>query len=121
MEYGWHPSNLPPHCVCSKQFTIEHALNCSRGGYPTICHNELCNITTTDLLSEVCHNVGIEPVLQPVIGEQLSLRTANREDGARLDIAAGSFWENDIYRQRAFLDVRVFNPFAQNHYNISLS
>ena len=50
--------------------------------------------------------------------EQLSLRTANREDGARLDIVADNFWGRD--RQRAFFDVRVFNPFAQSHCNTSL-
>ena len=56
--------------------------------------------------------------LQPVTDEQLSLRTANREDGARLDIVADNFWGRD--RQRAFFDVRVFNPFAQSHRNTSL-
>ena len=42
--------------------------------------------------------------------EQLTHRTANREDGARLDIVAENFWGRD--RQCAFFDVRVFNPFA---------
>ena len=66
----------------------------------------------------MCHNVGSEPILQPVTGEQLLHRTANREDGARLDIVAESFWGRD--RQRAFFDVRVFNPFAQSYRNTSL-
>ena len=65
---------------------------------------------TADLLSGVCHSVGTEPSLQPVTGEQFEHRTANREDGARLDIVAQSFWGRD--RQSAFFDVRVFNPFA---------
>ena len=55
---------------------------------------------------ESCHSVGTEPSLQPITGEQLEHRTANREDGARLDIVAQSFWERD--RQSAFFDVRVF-------------
>ena len=62
-------------------------------------------------MSEVCHNVKIEPGLQPVTGEQFEHRTANREDGARLDIVAQSFWGRD--RQSAFFDVRVFNPYRQ--------
>ena len=61
-------------------------------------------------MSEVCHSVGVEPSLQPVTGEHFEHRTANREDGARLDIVAQSFWGRD--RQRAFFDVRVFNPYA---------
>ena len=39
-------------------------------------------------LSEV---VGVEPSLHPVTGEHFECRTANREDGARLDIVAQSF------------------------------
>jgi hypothetical protein len=61
-------------------------------------------------MSEGCHCVGIEPNLQPVPQEQFEHRTANREDGARLDIVAQSFWGRD--RQSAFFDVRVFNPYA---------
>ena len=36
--------------------TVEHAFSCSFGGFPTIRHNELRDITAA-LLSEVCHNV----------------------------------------------------------------
>ena len=43
-------------------------------------------------------------------------RTANREDG--LDVMAEGFWGGD--RQRAFLDVRVFNPFARSYGNTTL-
>ena len=85
LRYGWRPSRLPSHCICEAQFTIEHALNCPRGGFPSIRHNEVRDITA-DLLSEVCHNVGLEPNLQNVTEEPLTHRSANREDGARLDI-----------------------------------
>ena len=67
----------------------------------------------------MCHNVGTEPQLQPLSGEQLTLQSANREEGTRLDIAADDFWGGD--RNRAFFDVRVFGPFAQSHWNTSLS
>ena len=59
----------------------------------------------TSLLSGVCNSVGTDPSLQPVTGEQFEHRTANREDGARLDIVVQSFWGRD--RQSAFFDVRV--------------
>ena len=107
--YDWRPSHLPSHCVYSQHFTIEHALSCSRGGFPFISHNEIRNITA-DLLSGVCHSIGTELNIQPVTEEQFEHRTAKREDGARLDIAAQSFWERD--RQSAFFDVRIFNPCA---------
>ena len=118
LRYGWHLPNMPIQCTCGKQFSVEHALSCPYGGFPTIRHNELRDITA-ELMSEVCHNVGTEPILQPITNECLVHRTANREDGARLDVAADSFWGND--RQRAFFDVRVFNPHAQSYQNTSLS
>ena len=93
-------------------------MNCPCGGFPSIRHNELRNITA-QYLSEVCHNVSIEPTLQQVTTEQFRHRTANKEDGARLDVSAQSFWSSD--RQQAFFDVRVFNPFAQCHRNSSLT
>ena len=118
LRYGWQPTRLPSQCVCSTKFSIEHALNCPRGGFPSVRHNELRDITA-DLLTEVCHGVGTEPHLQPVSDEQFTYRTANREDGARLDVVAENFWSRD--RQRSFFDVRVFNPLAQTYQNTSLA
>ena len=63
-----------------------------------------------DLLSGVCHSIGTKPSLEPVTGEQFEHRTANCEDGVQLDIVAQSFWGRD--RQRAFFNVRVFNPYT---------
>ena len=62
LGYGWRPPLLPSNCVCNEPFTVEHALSYPRGGLPSIRHNELRDITV-GLLSEVCHNVGIEPPL----------------------------------------------------------
>ena len=81
-------------------------------------HNEIRDITA-EVLPEVCHGVGKEPHLQPVTEELLSHRTANREDGARLDIVAEDFWGRD--RTRAFFDVRVFNALAQTYQNTSMA
>ena len=118
LRYAWRPQHLPSHCVCGHQFTVDHALSCPREGFPSIRHNEIRDITA-DLLSEVCHNVGTEPCLQPITGEQLTYSTANREDGARLDMVAESFWGRN--RQRAYFYVRVFNHFAQSYLNTSLA
>ena len=118
LRYGWRPSNLPTNCVCGKPFSVEHALNCACGGFPSIRHNELRDITA-DFLPEVCNNVGTEPALQSLSQEQLKHKTANREGVARLDVVTESFWGRD--RQRAFFDVRVFNPMARSHRNTPLA
>ena len=59
------------------------------------------------------------PSLQHVTGEHFEHRCANREDGARLDIVAQSFWRKD--RQSAFFDVRVFNPYTPSYRSSSLA
>ena len=117
LRYGWRPPLLPSQCICEKSFTVEHALSCPFGGFPTIRHNEVRDITA-HLMSDVCHNVGLEPSLQPITGERLHLSTANTEDGARVDIKAQGFWEND--RQCAFFDIRVFNPLAHTYRSLPL-
>ena len=65
----------------------------------------------------VCRNVRTEPPLIPLMGEQLRYRSANTEDGARLDISAENFWGD---AGRAFFDVRVFNPLAPSLCGVTL-
>lgn len=65
-------------------------MNCSSGGFPTLRHNELGDFTAA-ALAEICHDVAIEPVLQPLSGESFQYATANVEDEARLDVSARGF------------------------------
>jgi len=51
--------------------------------FPSICHNEVTD-HAAELLSEVCHNVEVEPNLQPLNNEMSHYKTANFQDGARL-------------------------------------
>ena len=110
--YGWISSNLQAKCECGSSFSVEHALSCARGGFPSIRHNEIRDLTAT-LLTEVCNDVRIEPVLQPVTEEGLTGATANTQDGAHLDIAANGVWGSTF--ERTYFDVRVFNPHAPSN------
>ncbi|KAL5494242.1 hypothetical protein EMCRGX_G015533 [Ephydatia muelleri] len=110
LRYGWQPPLLPSHYICGSIYTVEHAMNCPSGSFPSIRHNEVRDLTSA-FLSEVCHNVHTEPTLQPLQGEHLKYKSANGEVGARLDVAAQNFWGKD--HQTAYFDVRIFNPFAQ--------
>ena len=112
LRYGWSLQNPPSHCTCSHPFSIDHSLTCKTGGFPAIRHNEVCDITAS-LLSEVCHGVTIEPHLQPLTGEVMSHSSAIIDDGARLDVAMYGFWGGRF--EKAFVDVRVFNPCAQSN------
>ena len=117
LRYGWQPSQLPTYCSCSQPFSVQHALSCPKGGYPSIRHNELRDFTAS-LLSETCHGVAVEPSLQPITSERFTYATANTQDGARLDIVADGFWGGSF--ERAFFDVRIFNPFAQSNSHSSI-
>ena len=59
---------------------------------PSICHNTNRDVTA-QLLTEVCPNVDVEPMLQSLSGERFHLRSANVEDSARLAIQAQNLWD----------------------------
>ena len=103
-------------CACSEPFTVKHALSCPKGAFPIHRHNEIRD-TTCSLLSEVCHDVTVEPTLQPLKGHTLRYASAITDDGARADIQAKGFWGTP--HQRAFFDVKVFNPHAPSNKRFS--
>ena len=88
---------------------------CSFGGYPTIRHNELRDIIGS-LLSEVCHNVAIEPRLQPLTGEVFRSKTTTSAPEARADVRATGFWTK---REDAFFDIRIFHANAPSYRSLS--
>ena len=118
LRYGWPLPHLPTECICGASFTVEHAFTCPHGGYPSLRHNEIRDITA-QLMSEVCPNVAIEPTLQPVTNERFFHRSANTESGARLDVRAQGFW--GLHHQQAYFDVCVFNPPAASNRQSSIS
>ena len=67
VRYNIPLSRLPSKCVCGNTFTLEHALNCKKGGFVTLRHNEIRGITA-ELLKEVCMDVSEEPTLQKLSG-----------------------------------------------------
>ena len=116
-RYGIMLQRLPSHCVCGNAYTVEHALNCKKGGFIASRHNELRRITA-DLLKEVCIDVKEEPMLQEITGEVFKNKTTKVEKDARLDIAARGFW---MRGQKVLCDIRVFNPLAKCYRNKSLA
>ena len=115
---SWQRTNLPSKCACGASFSVDHALCCNKGGFPTHRHNEIRDFTAS-VLTEVCHDVCTDPPLQELAGEPLPYATSNTEDGARLDICVQGFW-GDRFRQ-AFFDIRVFYPNAPSYCNLQLS
>ena len=118
LRYGWHPARLPSTCVCGKEFTIDHSLSCSHGGYLGLRHNEVRDLLG-ELLDDTCHNVLLEPPLTNLSGEQLP-PFANVSQDARVDIKATGFWSTDKQRA-AYFDVRVFYAHARSYVNLPIA
>ena len=115
LRYRWMVKRLPTNCACSQKFNIDHAMQCKTGGYIHRRHDQLRDLFA-DLIDEVSNEVEVEPELQPLSGESLP-NGANRNDEARSDIATRGFWQKC---EKAFFDVKVFNPFAKSHMNQNL-
>ena len=95
---------------------MDHVLSCHAGGFLFLRQNQLRHVTD-ELRQEVCSDVSVNPQLQPLNGECL-LSSANKEDGARLDVQAKGFWNN---QQDVFFDVRVFYPFTSSYWESLLA
>ena len=71
-----------PRCVCGDIFSVDHSMVYKKGGFIIQRHNELRDLEA-DLLSMVCKHVGIEPQLQDVTGEQLSMQRVQLGEGSK--------------------------------------
>ena len=65
---------------------------------------------TAILLTEFCHDVCVQPDLQPVTSNQLDGATANWQDGARIDISDRGDWDGRF--EKMYFDMRILNPHA---------
>ena len=97
-------------CPCGELFSLSHSLQCNKGGYTQMRHNEIRD-TFASVMKEACYDVEIEPKLQPLEGESFVHKTTTTEDEARLDIKANGLWDSRFCR--TFFDVKIFNPLAR--------
>lgn len=107
---------LKEHGFSLHKTAFRDALALRYGGFR---QTSLQTMHAASLLKETCHNVAVEPSLQPITGEILRGASANIQDGARLDIKANGFWGGNY--ESVFFDVRVFNPFALSNRHSSVS
>ena len=102
IRYNKRIRGLPSQCPCGQRYDLNHALNCKRGGFVIMRHNNIRDFEA-NLMRLVCNDVETEPPLQPLQGEKTGGLTG---DEARPDIRARGIWRNG---QNAFFDVRVTN------------
>ena len=111
MDGNYNDFQQPTTCEFGTRFTLDHALSCKKGGFISLRHNQIRDLTV-NLLKTMCHDVLIEPTLQQLTGESLHERTANITDDARVDITARGLWISGL---RVFFDIRVFSPMARRY------
>ena len=110
IRYDLPLKDVPKYCQCGQLYSINHCLSCKKGGYVIIRHNAIRD-TLAELLGEICKDVKTEPSLLPVTGEILPTGS-NVSDGARADVSAIGLWQP---LNKAFIDVKVFNPLATSN------
>ena len=88
LKCGRPLKGLPAMCPCGQKYNVTHALNCKKGGFVTMRHNNLRDFEA-NMLSKIVNDVETEPELQPVTGEIIKGLSGN---GSRPDIRAIGVW-----------------------------
>ena len=115
LRYGKDLQRLPANCPCGAVFSVNHGLNCHRGGFIIIRHNEVRDFHA-NLIKQVINDVEVEPQLQNLDGEQFRLSSTLTGDNAHPDIRARGFWRSG---QQAFFDVKIINTNADSYQKIT--
>ena len=96
LMYGIPLKGLTAVCPCGQKYNVTHALNCKKGGFLTMGHNNLRDFEA-DMLSKVVNDVETESELQTVTREIIEGLSGN---ASRLNIRARGAWRAG---QNAFL------------------
>ena len=113
VRYGWRPKNLPQRCSCGAENSIQHAMDCKLGGFIHMRHNRVRDLFADLLRKAGCKAVQTEMQLLPDEGElEGTPKYVEKGDESRMDVTAVGFWGA---WQRAYFDVRVFNPTAPSY------
>ena len=89
LRYGWENIQSTNICTCGRKFNIQHSMSCKKGSFIYTQLNDL----TANMMSEVCKDTEIEPILTPLSGEELQGRMSNNSNEARVDIGTRGFWK----------------------------
>ena len=65
LRYGKEFKGFPATCPCGQKYDTTHALNCKKGGFVTIRHNNIRDYEA-NLLVKIHRDVETEPSLQPI-------------------------------------------------------
>ena len=112
LPYSKDIRGLPSKCPCGQSFNVNHAMNCKRGGFIIMRHNNIRDFEA-NLMRKVCNDVETKPSLQPINGENVAGLTG---DEANPDVRARDVWRPG---QNAFFDIRVTNTNSDSQMHLS--
>jgi hypothetical protein len=118
IRYGLRPRGLPERCDgCNEPFSVEHGLNCKKGGFVGQRHDDVC-----EELAHLC-SMALTPTRissEPEIFHGRGLNAAQRNadevlgDEARGDVGAHGFWKRG---RTTIFDVQVCDTDAKSYGN----
>ena len=79
---------MPNQCLCGQNYDVTHAMNCKRGGFIILRHNNVPDFEA-NLLKTTLNDVEVGPKLQKIENQGLNGLTG---DDARPDIRAHVVW-----------------------------
>ena len=105
IRYLRDPPYLPPKCDgCGTALTLQHALDCKKGGLVIQRHNEI-----RDCIGDIASQVWTHVIKEPVVREA---DVKNADGGLRLDLGIRGVWQPQV---EALFDVKVVDTDAPSH------
>eukprot|EP00731_Ephydatia_muelleri_P030106 Em0021g629a len=105
IRYLRDPPCLPPKCDgCGTALTLQHALDCKKGGLVIQRHNEI-----RDCIGDIASQVWTHVIKEPVVREA---DVKNADGGLRLDLGIRGVWQPQV---EALFDVKVVDTDAPSH------
>ena len=102
IRYLRDPPSLPPKCGTA--LTLQHALDCKKGGLIIQRHNEI-----RDCIGDIASQVWTHVIKEPVVREA---DVKNADGGLRLDLGIRGVWQPQV---EALFDVKVVDTDAPSH------
>ena len=101
LRYGKELMGLPATCPCGRKCDTALALNCKKGGFVTIRHNNIrdyeANLLAKIHTDSTFSSFETEPSLQPVEGEIVNGIPGGN---ARPDVRARGVWRKQTFKTR---------------------
>ena len=105
LRYLRTPPGLPSRCDgCGESFSLQHGLDCPRGGLIIKRHNEI-----RDCLGDMAAMVWPQVIKEPVVKEG---NPALDDSGLRLDLGIRGVWQPQV---EALFDIRVIDTDAPSY------